>query len=134
MKGRKLSAYLRGLVGDPRVKAVVLRADSPGGDVLPSDLVADAVRQLKAAGKPVIVSQGDVAASGGYWISMDGTRILTTPADHHRLHRGDRRLGVGRRLRRQAGHHQRGGQQGPPRRPDDHGATCRSWAASPAGP
>lgn len=79
IKGRDTSAYLRGLVQDPDVKAVVLRADSPGGDPLPSDLVAEAVRQLKAAGKPVIVSQGDVAASGGYWISMDGTRILTTP-------------------------------------------------------
>lgn len=79
IKGRATSAYLRGLARDPRVKAVVLRADSPGGDPLPSDLVADAVRQLKEAGKPVIVSQGDVAASGGYWISMDGTRVLTTP-------------------------------------------------------
>ncbi len=79
IKGRSTSAFLRRLVQDPRVKAVVLRADSPGGDPLPSDLVADAVRQLKAAGKPVIVSQGDVAASGGYWISMDGSRILTTP-------------------------------------------------------
>ena len=79
IKGRTLAAYLNGLVRDRRVKAVVLRADSPGGDVLPSDLVADAVRRLKAAGKPVIVSQGDVAASGGYWISMDGTEILTTP-------------------------------------------------------
>jgi len=79
IKGRATSAYLRQLVDDPTVAAVVLRADSPGGDPLPSDLVADAVRQLKKAGKPVIVSQGDVAASGGYWISMDGTRILTTP-------------------------------------------------------
>jgi len=79
IKGRETSAYLRRLVHDPDVKAVVLRADSPGGDPLPSDLIAEAVRQLKAAGKPVIVSQGDVAASGGYWISMDGTKILTTP-------------------------------------------------------
>ena len=79
IKGRSTSAYLRSLVKDPSVVAVVLRADSPGGDPLPSDLVADAVRQLKKAGKPVIVSQGDVAASGGYWISMDGSRILTTP-------------------------------------------------------
>ena len=79
IKGRETSAYLRSLIDDPEVKAVVLRADSPGGDPLPSDLVADAVRQLKAAGKPVIISQGDVAASGGYWISMDGTAILTTP-------------------------------------------------------
>ncbi len=79
LKGRQTSAYLRQLVHDKNVKAVVLRADSPGGDPLPSDLIAEAVRLLREAGKPVIVSQGDVAASGGYWISMDGTRILTTP-------------------------------------------------------
>ncbi len=46
---------------------------------MPSDLVADAVLKLRKAGKPVIVSQGDVAASGGYWISMDGSEVLTTP-------------------------------------------------------
>jgi protease-4 len=79
IRGRATSRYLRQLAGDPNVVAVVLRADSPGGDPLPSDLVADAVRQLKKAGKPVIISQGDVAASGGYWISMDGSEILTTP-------------------------------------------------------
>ncbi len=79
IRGRATSRYLRQLAGDPNVVAVVLRADSPGGDPLPSDLVADAVRQLKKAGKPVIISQGDVAASGGYWISMDGSTILTTP-------------------------------------------------------
>jgi protease-4 len=79
IKGRATSKYMRRLAVDPHVEAVVLRADSPGGDPLPSDLVADAVRILKAAGKPVIVSQGDVAASGGYWISMDGTEVLTTP-------------------------------------------------------
>ena len=79
IKGRATSEYMRKLAVDPHVKAVVLRADSPGGDPLPSDLVADAVRILKAAGKPVIVSQGDVAASGGYWISMDGTEVMTTP-------------------------------------------------------
>jgi len=79
IKGRQTSEYLRRLATDPNVAAVVLRADSPGGFPLPSDLVAGAVRKLKDAGKPVIVSQGDVAASGGYWISMDGTEILTTP-------------------------------------------------------
>ena len=79
IKGRKTSEYLRRLAADPTVAAVVLRADSPGGLALPSDLVAGAMRKLKEAGKPVIVSQGDVAASGGYWISMDGTEILTTP-------------------------------------------------------
>lgn len=79
INGRRASAWLRGLVHDRNVKAVVLRVDSPGGDPLPCDLVADAVRALKEAGKPVVVSQGDVAASGGYWLSMDGSRVLTTP-------------------------------------------------------
>ncbi len=79
IKGRATSKHLESLARDRNVVAVVLRADSPGGDPLPSDLVAEGIRKLKAAGKPVIVSQGDVAASGGYWISMDGTRILTTP-------------------------------------------------------
>lgn len=79
INGRATSAYLRGLVNDPEVAAVILRADSPGGDPLPCDLVNEALRQLKEAGKPVIVSQGDVAASGGYMISLEGTEILTTP-------------------------------------------------------
>ena len=79
IKGRTTSQYLRSLKHDPTVPAVVLRVDSPGGDPLPSDLVADAVRELIAVGKPVIISQGDVAASGGYWISMDGSEIFTTP-------------------------------------------------------
>ncbi|MFO7652541.1 MAG: S49 family peptidase [Candidatus Krumholzibacteriia bacterium] len=79
IRGRATSAYLRGLKRDPQVKAVVLRVDSPGGDGLASELVAGAVRELKEAGKPVVVSQGNVAASGGYWLSMDASRILTTP-------------------------------------------------------
>ena len=61
------------------MKAVVLRADSPGGDPLASDLVAGEIRALKASKKPVLVSQGRVAASGGYWISMDADTITTTP-------------------------------------------------------
>ncbi len=79
IKGRETSAHLRRLAEDPGVAAVVLRADSPGGDPLPSDLVAEGIAHLVAAGKPVVVSQGDVAASGGYWISMNGSRVLTTP-------------------------------------------------------
>ena len=79
IRGRRTSQYLGSLVKNPNVAAVVLRVDSPGGDPLPSDLIAEATRTLRQAGKPVIVSQGDVAASGGYWLSMDGTRILTTP-------------------------------------------------------
>jgi protease IV len=79
IKGRATSDYLLSLAKRHDVAGVVLRADSPGGDPLPSDLVAGAVRTLRERGIPVIVSQGDVAASGGYWISMDGEKILTTP-------------------------------------------------------
>ncbi len=79
IRGRATSAHLRRLVGDHDVKAVVLRADSPGGDPQPSDLIAEAVAKLVAAGKPVVITQGDVAASGGYWISLGGSRLLTTP-------------------------------------------------------
>jgi len=79
IRGRATSAHLRALAKDPGVKAVVLRADSPGGDPQASDLVAEGVARLVAAGKPVVISQGDVAASGGYWISLGGSRLLTTP-------------------------------------------------------
>ncbi len=58
--------------------AVVLRVDSPGGDILPSALVADAVLKCREH-KPVIVSQGFLAASGGYMISLPGDAIVTAP-------------------------------------------------------
>ncbi len=78
IKGRLLSRKIRQAREDPAVKAIVLRADSPGGDALPSDLVS---RELKetAKRKPVIVSQGGVAGSGGYWISMYGDTIVASP-------------------------------------------------------
>jgi protease-4 len=79
IRGRATGEYLRRAAKRHDVKAVVLRADSPGGDPLPSDLVAEGLTKVKERGKPVIVSQGDTAASGGYWISMRGDRIHTTP-------------------------------------------------------
>jgi protease-4 len=79
IKGRATSKELRRYRKDRTVKAVVIRADSPGGDPLASDLVAGEIRALRKAGKTVIVSQGRVAASGGYWISMDADTILSTP-------------------------------------------------------
>jgi len=79
IRGRATSEHLRGLAKNDDVAGVVLRADSPGGGVLPSDLVAEGMELIKEDGRPVIVSQGNVAGSGGYWISMPGTRILTTP-------------------------------------------------------
>jgi protease-4 len=79
IRGRATSEHMRRLAKNREVAAVVLRADSPGGDPLPSDLVAEATRKIKEEEKPVVVSQGDVAGSGGYWISMEGSKILTTP-------------------------------------------------------
>jgi len=78
IRGRMLAKKIKAAADDRSVKAIVLRADSPGGDPLPSDLVA---REMKAAAKkkPVIVSQGQVAGSGGYWISMYGDSILASP-------------------------------------------------------
>jgi protease-4 len=63
---------------DRDVKAVVFRVDSPGGDGLASDLVAEALKRC-AKKKPVIISQGQVAGSGGYWISMYGDEIVAGP-------------------------------------------------------
>ncbi|MCA9116570.1 MAG: signal peptide peptidase SppA [Planctomycetaceae bacterium] len=61
---------------DKSVKAIVLRVDSPGGSALASDLMW---RALQKCGKPVVVSMGDVAASGGYYISMGATTIFAEP-------------------------------------------------------
>ncbi|MDP7032102.1 MAG: S49 family peptidase [Gemmatimonadota bacterium] len=79
IRGRATGKHLRELAKRKDVAAVVLRADSPGGGALPSDLVAEGLTKCRDENKPVIVSQGNVAASGGYWISMDADRILTTP-------------------------------------------------------
>jgi protease-4 len=61
---------------DPKVKAIVLRVDSPGGSALASDLIW---HQLKECKKPVIASMSDVAASGGYYISMAAKKIYADP-------------------------------------------------------
>lgn len=64
---------------DDSVKAVVLRVDSPGGSSFASDLILRELELTKQAGKPVVVSMGGVAASGGYWISMSGDQIFASP-------------------------------------------------------
>jgi protease-4 len=78
IKARELVKDVEAVAGDNNVKAVVLRVDSPGGDGLASDIVAEAIRKCKEK-KPVIVSQGSVAASGGYWLSMYGDTIIAAP-------------------------------------------------------
>jgi protease IV len=60
---------------DSRVKAVVLRVDSPGGSLIAAEQIREELERIKAAGKPVIASMGAVAASGGYWISAPADEI-----------------------------------------------------------
>src|SRR5690606_21172104 len=78
--GESTSALLRQARDDDDVKAVVLRVDSPGGEVFASEQIRREVALLKEAGKPVVVSMGDLAASGGYWISMNADRIYADPS------------------------------------------------------
>ncbi|MBU0690675.1 S49 family peptidase, partial [bacterium] len=78
IRGRYTSRLLRKLSKSDKIEAVVLRVDSPGGDPLPSDLVA-AEMETVSEKKPMIVSQGSVAGSGGYWISMNADKIYTSP-------------------------------------------------------
>ena len=78
IRGPQLAAWIRAMREDASVAAIVLRADSPGGDPLPSDLVAREIRATRGV-KPILVSQGQVAGSGGYWISMDGDQIVASP-------------------------------------------------------
>lgn len=78
MRARTISRALRQARNDSSVAAVVLRVDSPGGGILAADMVADEVRRT-AVVKPVIVSMGGYATSGGYWVSAYATDILATP-------------------------------------------------------
>ncbi|WP_290889162.1 signal peptide peptidase SppA [Arenimonas sp.] len=73
--GESTAALLRAAREDDSVKAVLLRVDSPGGGVFPSEQIRREVELVKAAGKPVVVSMANVAASGGYWISMNADSI-----------------------------------------------------------
>ncbi len=78
--GDRLARDLRDLRGDKTIKAVVLRINSPGGSAFASDLIAREVGVLKQKGIPVVVSMGDVAASGGYYIAARANRIIANPA------------------------------------------------------
>jgi protease IV len=74
-----VAAALRAAGADDGARAVVLRVDSPGGSYTASDVIWREVVKLRAAGKPVIVSMGDVAASGGYFISAPADVIVVQP-------------------------------------------------------
>ncbi len=78
IKARSLVKDIERATKDKSIKAVVFRVDSPGGDALASDIVAEALKKCRKK-KPVIVSQGLVAGSGGYWLSMYGDTIVSAP-------------------------------------------------------
>lgn len=65
---------------DDRVKAIVLRVDSPGGSAFGAELIRRELEVTRKAGKPVVISMGDVAASGGYWISTSSDEVIADPA------------------------------------------------------
>ncbi|MBC3809396.1 signal peptide peptidase SppA [Undibacterium seohonense] len=65
---------------DDQVKAVVVRVDSPGGSAFGSELIRQELELTRKAGKPVVISMGNVAASGGYWISMSSDEVIADAA------------------------------------------------------
>ena len=75
-----LAEALYDAIEDDAVKAIVFRVSSPGGSPDASEQILAAVRAAKAAGKPVVVSMGDYAASGGYWISSEANWIVAQPS------------------------------------------------------
>ena len=77
--GDSTAEQIRRARNDDNVAALVLRINSPGGAVYPAEQIRREVALTRKAGKPVIVSMGDVAASGGYWIGMNADRILAEP-------------------------------------------------------
>src|SRR5690554_6767260 len=78
--GESTSALLRDALDDDNVKSVVLRVNSPGGSAFASEQINREVQALREAGKPVVVSMGHLAASGGYWISMNADAIYADPS------------------------------------------------------
>lgn len=78
--GRSMANLIRQAREDDNIKALVLRVDSPGGSAYGSELIRRELELTRAAGKPVVVSMGSVAASGGYWISMASDEVIADPA------------------------------------------------------
>jgi len=77
--GDTMSRLVREVANDEDVKALVLRVDSPGGSAFASALILREIEVFQQSGRPVVVSMGSVAASGGYWISMSGDEIWASP-------------------------------------------------------
>ncbi len=74
--GDTVARLLRDANEDPNVKALILRVNSPGGSAFASEVIRQETERLQQSGKPVVVSMGDMAASGGYWISSTADYIV----------------------------------------------------------
>ncbi len=70
---------IRNAIKDDAVKALVLRVNSPGGDVWASELITNALNEFKSSGRPVVSSMGDIAASGGVWVTTHSDEIWAKP-------------------------------------------------------
>lgn len=76
----RITQLLREAREDPQMKAVVLRMNTGGGSAAASQEIATQVQRLREAGKPVVTSMADTAASGGYWIAAESSYIFASPA------------------------------------------------------
>ncbi|MGM3172623.1 signal peptide peptidase SppA [Dickeya lacustris] len=78
--GDTTAAQIRDARLDPKVKAIILRVNSPGGSVTASERIRAELMAARQAGKPVVVSMGGLAASGGYWISTPANTVIASPS------------------------------------------------------
>lgn len=78
--GDSMSSLIRSAREDASIKALVLRVDSPGGSVYASEVIREELAAFKQSGRPLVVSMGSVAASGGYWIATPADEIWASPA------------------------------------------------------
>jgi protease IV len=124
--GRLVAEQIRRARENDDIKALVVRIDSPGGSVFGSELVRRELELTRQAGKPVVASMGDLAASGGYWIAMAADEIVADRIDRRLRRAADVRArpGEGRCRHRRRQHDLAGGRAGsvtaagPSRRPD----------------
>jgi len=79
VSSREIVSTLKTLAGSPNVRAILLRIDSPGGGVAASQEIYEEVKSIRDSGKPIVVSMGSIAASGGYYVSCGASRIVANP-------------------------------------------------------
>lgn len=78
--GDTISSLIENALADKNLKALVVRVDSPGGSALASEKIRLAIAQAKAKGLPVVISMGNVAASGGYWVTGTADKVFAEPS------------------------------------------------------